>query len=112
MQEENQSILFGLRNENNNLKLKIKNLTKQFENKCEELTQCERDATNLKAVHSQQLKENEVNLMELRDRLHQAEKSSELRIGNLESKINELCSIIANYESNLSNKNMNTLTKK
>jgi hypothetical protein len=48
VQEENLSLLANYRNENNELKFKIKNLTKQFENKCEELVQCENDYKKLK----------------------------------------------------------------
>ena len=45
-----------------------------------------------------------MSLVEARKRLQQTESGCELRIGNLESKINELCSIIATYESNSANK--------
>ena len=48
MQEENQGLLLTLRNENNDLKFKLKNLIKQFENKCEEVVQCEKDFKKLK----------------------------------------------------------------
>lgn len=48
MNEENQALLINIRNENNDLKLKIKNLNKQFENKCEEVTQCCTDYKKLK----------------------------------------------------------------
>ena len=48
IQEESQSVLMGLRAENNDLKMRIKNLSKQFENKCEELVQCENDYKKLK----------------------------------------------------------------
>ena len=41
----------SLRNENNALKNKMKNLTKQFENKCEELTQSENNIRNLKVFY-------------------------------------------------------------
>lgn len=99
MKEENQAILLNLRNENNQLKQKLKNLSKQFENKCEEVVQCGQECSNLKMTHKQQLKDKEESLSDLRDRLEHAQNSSELRIGNLESKINELCTIIAQNES-------------
>lgn len=48
MNDETQAILITLRNENNDLKLKLKNLNKQFENKCEEVVQCGVDYKKLK----------------------------------------------------------------
>jgi hypothetical protein len=48
MNEETQTLLISLRNENNDLKLKLKNLNKQFDNKCEEVTQCCTDYKKLK----------------------------------------------------------------
>lgn len=39
-------------------------------------------------------------IKELRDELKQVKGSNELRIGILECKISELCSIISNYENN------------
>ena len=99
MQEENQSILLSLRNENNSLKQKFKNIVKQFENKCEEVAQCEQDTRVLKQTHAEQTRDKEDMLADMRERLSHSQNSSELRIGNLESKINELCSIISTHET-------------
>lgn len=114
MQEENQSILLNLRNENNNLKQKFKNMVKQFENKCEEVIQCEKDTQELKLTHSEQIRKKEDMLVDIRERLQHSQNSSELRIRNLESKINELCLIISKYENGdeclRSNNNSNMTT--
>ena len=50
MQEETLSLLISLRNENNDLKSKLKNLNKQFENKCEEVVQCGVDYKKFKVI--------------------------------------------------------------
>ena len=47
---ENQQLLLNLRNENNDYKLKMKNLSKQFDNKCEQVIQTEKELKKLK-VH-------------------------------------------------------------
>lgn len=99
MQEENQSILINFRNENNNLKQKLKQIVKQFDNKCEELAQWERDARHMRESHAGVLREKEDMLSDMRERLQHTQDSSELRIGNLEGKINELCTIIAKREN-------------
>ena len=52
MNEETQTILIDLRNENNELKGKLKNLSKQFENKCEEVIQCDKDYKQFKVRFS------------------------------------------------------------
>jgi len=111
MQEENQSILLNLRNENNAIKLKFKNLTKQFENKCEEVGQCGRELDAERVQHSGELQKKEELLCDLRERLSHTENSSELRIGNLEGKINELCTIISKYESGVSQKTISSYLK-
>lgn len=107
MQEENQSLLLALRNENNSLKTKIKNLTKQFENKCEEVVQCGVQLATLKSVHEERTKQDESVLSELRAQLKQTETNSELRISSLESRISELCSMVARNQNNNTNSNNN-----
>lgn len=99
MQEENQSILINFRNENNSLKQKLKQIVKQFDNKCEELAQSERDGKHVRESHAEVLREKEDMLSDMRERLQHTQESSELRIGNLEGKINELCTIIAKKET-------------
>ena len=103
MQEENQGLLLTLRNENNDLKFKLKNLIKQFENKCEEVVQCEKDFKKLKNIHDERTRHDESNLNDFRIQLKQSETNSEIRISSLENKISELCSIVAKYEGNNSN---------
>jgi len=90
----------------------LKNLTKQFENKCEEVVQCGRELSAEKAQHGEEMQRKEELLGDLRDRLSHAENSSELRIGNLEGKINELCTIISKYENGDGQKLMNGYLKK
>ena len=111
MHEENQSLLLALRNENNDLKSKIKNLTKQFENKCEEVVQCGNQLSGLKSVHEERVKQDECILNELRAQLKQTETNSELRISSLESKISDLCSVVAHSENNKNNNLNNTENK-
>ena len=108
MNEETQQILFNLRNENNDLKLKIKNLNKQFDNKCEQVVQCENETKMLKKSFVEQLKQDEMNLNDLRSQLKELTSSSERRIIDLEANISQLCSTIANYENNANlNSNIN-----
>lgn len=108
MNEETQQILFNLRNENNDLKLKIKNLNKQFDNKCEQVVQCENETKMLKKSFDEQLKQDEMNLNDLRSQLKELTSSSERRIIDLEANISQLCSTIANYENNANlNSNIN-----
>lgn len=110
MHEENQSLLLTLRNENNDLKFKLKNLTRQFENKCEEVVQCEKEYKNLKDVLDERSKQDESCVTDLRKQLKQSESTSETRISILEAKLSELCSLVAKYEStnnNVSNYNLN-----
>ncbi len=112
MHEENQALLLALRNENNDLKSKIKNLTKQFENKCEEVVQCGNQLFNLKSVHEERIKQDECIINELRAQLKQTEKNSETRISSLESKISELCSVVAHSENTNKNNSLNNIENK
>jgi hypothetical protein len=99
MNAENQQILFKLRNENNDLKTKVKNLSKQFDNKCEQVLQCENDMKMLKGSHEEQMRQDEESLNDLRIQLKETTRSSELRINDLEAKISQLCSTVASYEN-------------
>ena len=94
-----QAILVSFRNENNSLKQKLKQIVKQFDNKCEEVGQLERDRKHLSEGHAAVVREKEEMLSDLRERLQHAQKGSELRIGNLEGKISELCAVIARKEN-------------
>jgi hypothetical protein len=67
--EETQALIFGLKNENADLKFKFKNITKQFENKCEELIQCEGELKKLKSLHDEQMRSDESQLKDLRSQL-------------------------------------------
>ena len=100
MNDENQTILFNLRNENIELKSKVKNLNKQFDNKCEQVIQCENEIKKLKKINEDQIKRDELNLNDLRQQLKESTDSSQRRILDLESNISQLCSTIATYENN------------
>lgn len=100
MNDENQTILFNLRNENIELKSKVKNLNKQFDNKCEQVIQCEYEIKKLKKINEDQIKRDELNLNDLRQQLKELTDSSQRRILDLESNISQLCSTIATYENN------------
>lgn len=93
--EENTDLIHILRNENNELKTKLKNLNKQFENKCEELIQYEQKLKSLNGIHQQELKKDEEDLNNLREQLNNLKKISESRIYELELNISQLCSQIA-----------------
>lgn len=97
--EETQTLLVNLRNENMDLKSKLKNLNKQFENKCEEVIQCERELKSLKSFHEQQSKQDEQQIRQLNGELKELSSSSERRINDLEARLSEMCITIANYEN-------------
>ena len=56
--------------------------------------------TFIEDLHEEAMKGEEQIIKELRDELKQVKGSTELRIGSLEGKISELCSMISNYENN------------
>jgi hypothetical protein len=93
--EESVDLIHILRNENNELKTKLKNLNRQFENKCEELIQYEEKLKSLNGIHQQELKKDEEDLNNLREQLNNLKKISENRIYELELNISQLCSQIA-----------------
>ncbi|RNA41477.1 DNA double-strand break repair Rad50 [Brachionus plicatilis] len=98
VQEESQNVIL-LRNENVDLKKKIKNLSKQFENKCEELIQANGELKQLKMAHNEQMCGDETKLADMRKLLKEANESNERRVCELETRIADLCATIAAHES-------------
>jgi hypothetical protein len=97
--EEAQALIFSLKNENADLKLKLKNMGKQFENKCEELIAAEAELKKLRAVHQERVTTSERQLVELRTQLREATGASERRIGELEASLAEMCAQLATSSS-------------
>lgn len=97
-QEESPNLIM-FRNENVDLKKKLKNLSKQFDNKCEELIQANGELKQLKIAHSELISNDENELADLRKQLKEVNESNERRVSELEAKIADLCTTIAGYES-------------
>lgn len=62
------------------------------------MAECSRELVALKSTHAKENQQHEDVIADLRERLSHTQNSSELRIGSLEAKINELCTIISQYE--------------
>jgi chromosome segregation ATPase len=99
MHEEHQSILLNLRTENNDLRMKLKSISKQFDNKCEELIQCDKEMKQLKTFYDEQKQEMTRQVNNLRAELDDISSKSENRIEDLESRISEMYTKISSKES-------------
>ncbi|CAF0718628.1 unnamed protein product [Brachionus calyciflorus] len=112
---DNDSIILSnnnLRNENLELKQKIKNLTKQFDNKCEELIQTTNELKQFKLSHSEQIRHDETDLNNLRLQIKNLNELNERRVGELEARISDLCSTIAKYETTMRPKRQEILVER
>lgn len=103
-QQESQNLII-LTNENVDLKKKLKNLSKQFDNKCEELIQANGELRQLKMAHNELISNDENELADLRKQLKEVNESSERRVSELEARVADLCSTIAGYESHSTHAN-------
>lgn len=103
--------MHNLKVENMELKNKLKNLTRQFENKCEELVQSESEMRKQRSAHDEQIRQDEAQMADLRKQLKETNESSEKRIQDLETSLSQLCTTIANYETQLSSTKTSAPTK-
>jgi DNA repair exonuclease SbcCD ATPase subunit len=97
--EELQSVLFSHKQEINDLKQRLKNVTKQFENKCEELIQSDAELKKVKQLQAEKTKMDEKQIDDLRSELKMHQQSSQKRILDLENSLSEMCATVAKHES-------------